>query len=422
MNGVELAVEFPSFRSLNSGTSLIWNSRGWTLQEKVLSKRLLLFTDFQVYFRCANSVCSEDVAMETGALSTNMKRRPNPFQWGANRDAPSSLERIGDLLTFNKLKLTDKNWNLTFLPNYVALVAEFSLRTFSFKKDTLKAMSGVLYNLDQSKLAFPGGLPRAWFAEALLWQPEYASTYSINPESSRLGIPSWSWAAWALDRGCVWPEFARPKALACGGPQMTIYVEDKGGSILLYYTDVKSGKFSESRISATSMALSISARQQLKLSGTLLRFETPIQRFKIGAATKKRDMSEKALQTFYLLDHASSCVGKIWTCARVARKPGDHEFIFLSIRKTGEALEGAVAKEYFPKGPSQTVLDKDPTTGAYTGTSSTVEGPVYRKPFDWKVENVMLVEWKGSIAFRVAVGQVISTAREEGRRQMVYLG
>jgi hypothetical protein len=203
---------------------------------------------------------------------------------------------------------------------------------------------------------------------------------------------------------------------------MTIYVEDKGGSLLLYSTDVNSGKFSESRISATSMALSISARQQLRLSGTLLRFETPIQRFKIGAATKSRDLSEDALQTFYLLDHANSCVGKIWTCTRVAQQPGDHEFIFLSIRKTGETLEGAVAEKYFPKGLSRTVLDKDPTTGAYTGTSSAVEGPVYRKSFDWKVENVMLVEWKGGIAFRVAVGQVISTARKEGRRQMVYLG
>jgi hypothetical protein len=83
VNGAELAVEFPSFRDLNSGPALIWNRRGWTLQEKVLSKRLLLFTDFQVYFRCANSVCAEDIAMEAGALSNSIKRRQNPFAWGA---------------------------------------------------------------------------------------------------------------------------------------------------------------------------------------------------------------------------------------------------------------------------------------------------------------------------------------------------
>lgn len=32
---LELAVALPSFQELNSGTELFWNTRGWTLQEKV---------------------------------------------------------------------------------------------------------------------------------------------------------------------------------------------------------------------------------------------------------------------------------------------------------------------------------------------------------------------------------------------------
>jgi hypothetical protein len=42
VDGVELAIELPSFEDLNSGTSLVWNTRGWTLQEKVCSHALLV--------------------------------------------------------------------------------------------------------------------------------------------------------------------------------------------------------------------------------------------------------------------------------------------------------------------------------------------------------------------------------------------
>jgi hypothetical protein len=42
VDGVELAVELPSFEELNSGTSLVWNTRGWTLQEKACSHTLFV--------------------------------------------------------------------------------------------------------------------------------------------------------------------------------------------------------------------------------------------------------------------------------------------------------------------------------------------------------------------------------------------
>jgi hypothetical protein len=399
---VELAVEFPSFRKLNSGTALVWNSRGWTLQEKVLSKRLLLFTDFQMYFRCANSVCAEDIAMETAILSTSIKRRSNPFQWGFNADTPGIWQRIGDLLTFETLKLTDQGWDLTFLPNYVALVAEFSQRTFSFKQDTLQAISGVLKTLDSSDLghlAFPGGLPQAWLAEALLWQPRDESKYSIDHEA-RAGIPTWSWGAWSLSQGCVWSEYAHPGGIARREPKTTIYIEEHGGYIRSYY------KVGSRRVSSATekITLSINVRQQLKISGTLLSFHTSVCAFKIGKATNRRAVSDDMLQTYYLLDRESNCVGKIWTCARIARRPQENEFIALSVRHTGVALKGAVAEKYIPK-------------------EQVVNGPERKELVTkWTVKNVMLVEWRDDVALRVAVGQVISTAWNENDKRSVYLG
>ena len=37
-----------------------WNTRGWTYQECILSRRLLVFTDSQVFFICAGGTRAED--------------------------------------------------------------------------------------------------------------------------------------------------------------------------------------------------------------------------------------------------------------------------------------------------------------------------------------------------------------------------
>ncbi|KAF1841302.1 HET-domain-containing protein, partial [Cucurbitaria berberidis CBS 394.84] len=55
VDGLRLATMFPSYTDLENSSSLLWNTRGWTFQEKLLSKRLLLFTDYQVYFKCSES-------------------------------------------------------------------------------------------------------------------------------------------------------------------------------------------------------------------------------------------------------------------------------------------------------------------------------------------------------------------------------
>src|SRR5437764_187116 len=41
--------------------SSVWNSRAWTYQERILSRRLLLFPHDQIFFKCDHSSCREDV-------------------------------------------------------------------------------------------------------------------------------------------------------------------------------------------------------------------------------------------------------------------------------------------------------------------------------------------------------------------------
>ncbi len=43
----------------------IWNQRGWTYQEAILSKQILVFTEHQVYWNCRADVWREDISTES---------------------------------------------------------------------------------------------------------------------------------------------------------------------------------------------------------------------------------------------------------------------------------------------------------------------------------------------------------------------
>ena len=156
----------------------------------------------------------------------------------------------------------------------------------------------------------------------------------------------------------------------------------------------------------TPHALSKNARQLLRSSGTMLSFQTSLGVLGIGEATNKQSFPEDALQSYYLMDSQRRHIGKVWTCDRVARARRKHHFIALSSRSTGTDIDGAVAGLYIPR-------------------SSDDEGNYSDDPsHSWTVTNVMLVEWSGDVAFRVALGQVISRAWSWDKRttRLVFLG
>ncbi|XP_044724639.1 uncharacterized protein HRG_02535 [Hirsutella rhossiliensis] len=55
-----------------------WNTRGWTYQELLLSRRLLFFTDSQVYFQCMSNLWNPGGPSEGGLQlgSLHLKRWP----------------------------------------------------------------------------------------------------------------------------------------------------------------------------------------------------------------------------------------------------------------------------------------------------------------------------------------------------------
>ena len=145
-----------------------WNSRGWTYQERVLSRRTLFVTSSQLFFECSFGVFAE---------SLGVPERPNV----ANR------QHSGRLSWKNSVNFT----------LYAAAVEAFSKRNLSFDTDVLDAFEGVskrLRHLFRGKLSF--GMPETEMECALRWEPFTVLQRRKHPTTREDLFPSWSWAGW----------------------------------------------------------------------------------------------------------------------------------------------------------------------------------------------------------------------------------
>lgn len=179
-----------------------WNSRGWIVQEHLLSRRCLYFAPDTVYFQCGQETLSEGGANEEfdaclfdkePALSDNhvLKR--------ANHNNPL----LGLDVFYN---LTLRKRIAKAFTAYTELVNTYSQRKLTFASDILKAFAGMFAVLEEH---FQGttvhGLPAAVISHALLWSPgarlpRRGTSLSTNLTSPTgdpdPNFPSWSWVGW----------------------------------------------------------------------------------------------------------------------------------------------------------------------------------------------------------------------------------
>ena len=140
-----------------------WDSRGWTLQEKVLSRRLLIFGSEQVYFQCKTSQWYEDTICE-------------------NLDEDVISETLA----------LDNSLGGTPFTQYEGILMHMAHRNFGFCDDILNAFRGLENYLRQTLSdEFHWGLPISMFDAALGWYHPYH-----YPARRRTNFPSWSWAGW----------------------------------------------------------------------------------------------------------------------------------------------------------------------------------------------------------------------------------
>ncbi|MCJ1405555.1 hypothetical protein MMC11_008783 [Xylographa trunciseda] len=157
-------------QSLNAST---WSERAWTLQEQILSPRLLLFSESEMSWNCECAIWTEGMVLECFAPGT-------------------TIELNGQFRGCVK-----PSQNLTPLQKFNYYVGAGSARKLTFEDDRLRCMQGLLNTLS---VDFPGGfiwgMPISIFDSALLF---HGVLWQQAPWQSRPGFPSWSWAGWMED-------------------------------------------------------------------------------------------------------------------------------------------------------------------------------------------------------------------------------
>lgn len=149
------------------------NTRGWVLQERLLSPRVLYFTDTQVFWHC-----SETQACETYPVS---------MTWAYPSDGQVTNLRLPDKsISPSLFALTDTT------KSYIALVEEYTRRQLKFPdKDKLPAFAAIAEHMacvfDDRYIA---GFFQLHLPEALAWTGQISTSKPSCPDYRG---PSWSW-------------------------------------------------------------------------------------------------------------------------------------------------------------------------------------------------------------------------------------
>ncbi|KAI0899950.1 HET-domain-containing protein [Annulohypoxylon nitens] len=199
VQGMHLAVSFESASGIINWNTR-WGRRAWTYQECLLSRRILFFTESQVYFQCRHSMFCEDCAGEIH--STDVYFAPNTNLWnpGALKDADGQLQLgYGTLHLPRELYVTDEQ----AIAAYNGYVESYTSRQSTYMSDTLvafRAIQNVLRYTMQTSFLY--GIPEKYLDAALLFTicvdkpraEQSIQDYPLNPT-----LPSWTWAAWNCD-------------------------------------------------------------------------------------------------------------------------------------------------------------------------------------------------------------------------------
>jgi hypothetical protein len=152
--------------------SSVWDSRAWTLQERLLSRRCIVFAKTYVSMTCKMEFFhdSMDINLEARGLKT----------W------------LGDEYfreDGSGINLDEHEWDFK---TFDALLSVYSGRRLTIESDALNACRGSLNRIsEQTGYTFCFGIPVQDYLRALIWKPHHE--YVLV---RRLGFPSYSWLGW----------------------------------------------------------------------------------------------------------------------------------------------------------------------------------------------------------------------------------
>ena len=184
VQGLHLSIPFPPLSEVVGDS--VWNTRGWTFQEALLSSRRLYFTKHQVYFECERDIWCEDLVAESKTLE------------GSFHQMRYSRGVVSPIVTYLNVEMD--------LSGYEGAIEQYTKRKLTVDSDILAAATALMNAMTRalqppgtsSREAFRFGMWIRSLDLSLLWQPSFDSVHTRriahNGEPSYL--PSWAWSGW----------------------------------------------------------------------------------------------------------------------------------------------------------------------------------------------------------------------------------
>ena len=165
----------------------VWNKRAWTFQERLLSRRLIVFTHGQMIWHCRKMICREDMSVEDSGVPYP------PLQWLSLKPQHMGLD-TGSKWVDGSTEITrhgaTRLVRSVVFAEYTRAIEEYTHREISYESDVLNAFAGLLHIFSRFlRCKTLLGLPEGLLDVALLWKP-------TRQLQRRSGFPSWSWAGW----------------------------------------------------------------------------------------------------------------------------------------------------------------------------------------------------------------------------------
>jgi hypothetical protein len=163
-----------------------WNTRGWTYQEGLMTRRYLVFTPEQAYWQCLCASWCEDGFWEQRASEETIMYR---HFLGKSIHQTTMRSLLGDDST---------HWSKI----YTMTLERYLQRQLTSEGDRLDALTGILRVLEHSRgQDFFWGMPKSRLELSLAWTGENflirnTARQSISSYGVTSPFPSWSWAGW----------------------------------------------------------------------------------------------------------------------------------------------------------------------------------------------------------------------------------
>ncbi|KAJ0426787.1 heterokaryon incompatibility protein-domain-containing protein [Aspergillus carlsbadensis] len=152
-------------RDIEDDPLSLWDTRGWTYQEAVLSNRRLYFSNTRAFFECERVVCHED---------------------------QFNVEEVRHELHTTRLTLPEDK---SRFESFARHLMHYTSRNLTYRADAYKALYGISKSFYHGISEFVYGLPIVDFDRALLWFAESGRSPLQRQEIQAEILPTWSWSS-----------------------------------------------------------------------------------------------------------------------------------------------------------------------------------------------------------------------------------